>query len=108
MGKKKQEKKKEDQSISAFKKRSEKGLIIDTSPDPMICDTGNSDAPVVLETRLGGYRRADSIVFSMRMRQDVLEHFKQLAREKSVSEHRDVSYQQLITEAALKSYPMEK
>ena len=108
MAKKKQGKKKKDESISTFKKRSEKGLITDTSPNPMICDTDNSDAPVVLETSLGGYRRSDSIVFSMRMRQDILEHFKQLAREKSVSERRDVSYQGLITEAALKTYPMEK
>lgn len=101
-------KKKKNESIKDFRERVAKSEIMDTTPDPMICDTGGYSGPTILETRLGGHRKADSIVFSMRMGQRELDHFKQLAREKSAKDHVDVSYQQFITDAALKSYPMPK
>jgi hypothetical protein len=99
-------KRKKNESIKDFRERVAKSEILDTTAGEMMCETGGGQPDILLETRLGSHRKADTIVFSMRMGQRELDHFKQLAREKSATDHKDVSYQQFITEAALENHPI--
>ena len=100
-------KKKKNESIADLRKRMSDQEIMNTSPDPIICDTENN-ANILLETRLGNYREANDIVFSMRMNGDLLKHIKQIAREKSVELKRDVPYQFLMIQAIEEKYPIPK
>ena len=104
---KKKSNEKENKTISAFKKRSERDLIQDTSAGPMICDTDNSNADIILETRLNNYRKTNTVVFSMRMNEDLLNRVKQRAREKSAELKADVPYQLLIIQAVEERYPVK-
>ena len=101
-------KRKKNESIKDFRERVSKDEIMDTAPDPMICDTGGSNANIILETRLGNYRDANDMVFSMRMNGDLLKHIKQIAREKSVELKANVPYQLLMIQAIEEKYPMSK
>jgi len=51
---------------------------------------------------------SDSIVFYMRMKKDLLDRVKQIARERSYKEQLDITYQMLICEAVSEKYPLEK
>jgi hypothetical protein len=83
-------------------------LIQDTSAPPLICDVTAQDEDVnedgIIEKKLKDYR-LNTVVFSMRMEQDLLTHIKQIAREKSAKLHIDVPYQMLISEAVIEKYP---
>ena len=87
--------------------------ILDTSEPPMNLDVTapdmdvRSDGLIVQEGRSNALP-ADSIVFYMRMRQDLLNHIKQIARELSYKEQKDITYQMLICEAVEEKYPINK
>jgi len=102
-------KRKKNESIAEFRKRVSNAEICDTSAPPVNLDVTARDEDVnengIIETRLKNYRK-DTIVFSMRMEQDLLDHIKQVAREESVRMKRDVPYQILIAEAVKDKYPM--
>jgi cytidylate kinase len=99
-------KRKQNESIRDFRERVSKDEIMDTSPDPILCDTSNDNSNIVLETRLNNYRGSNDMVFSMRMNGDLLDHIKQIAREKSVELKKDVPYQLLIIQAVEEKYPL--
>ena len=99
-------KRKKNESIKDFRERVSKDEIMDTTADPIMCDTGGSNANIILETRLGNYRDANDMVFSMRMNGDLLKHIKQIAREKSAKLKADVPYQLLMIQAIEEKYPM--
>ena len=99
-------KRKKNESIKEFRERVSKSEIMDTTPDPMICETGKGDDSIILETRLGNYREANTMVFSMRMNEDLLNHIKQVAREKSVELKANVPYQLLMIQAIEEKYPV--
>jgi len=107
-------KKKKNESIEELRKREADKEIMDTTADKMVLDLNKRDDiyadvnSVIIETALEKHRRPDSMVFSMRMLPDELEHFKQLAREESAKKKQDVPYQRFIVDAALKLYPMSK
>ena len=96
------------------KKSKKDSIITDTSAPPMVLDTEAKDPDVqsnsllTQEARLHPSVPSDSIVFSMRMKKDLLDHVKQLARKKSYEEKRDISYQSLIAEAVEEKYPMQE
>jgi hypothetical protein len=101
-------KRKKNENIVDLRKRASDQEIMDISPDPIICDTDNSDANIILETRLNGYRQDNTRVFSMRMNEDLLTHIKQIARKKSVELKRDVPYQFLMIQAIEEKYPLSE
>jgi len=92
--------------------KAQNSLIQDTSADPILLDVNAKDENVnndgIIENRLKNHRGSNTIVFSMRMDQDLLNHIKQIARKQSVKERIDVPYQMLISEAVLEKYPMPK
>jgi len=101
-------KRKKKESVTEFRDRVSKDEIMDTTADPMICETGSGNADIILETRLGNYRSANDMVFSMRMNGDLLKHIKQIAREKSAGLKADVPYQLLMIQAIEEKYPLPK
>ncbi len=102
-------KRKKKESIADFRKRVSNTEICDTSPPPLALDITAKDEDVnangIIETRLKNYRK-DTIVFSMRMEQDLLDHIKQVAREKSAELKADVPYQLLMIQAIEEKYPI--
>ena len=97
-------KRKKNESIAELRKRASEKEIMDISPPPMVPDLEAKDENInkngTMETSPGAHRKPDTMVFSMRMLPDELFHFKQLAREKSAKEYKDVSYQRSVqTEA---------
>lgn len=92
--------------------RMENNIIQDTSAGPIILDLNEKDLNVdskgILDTERTSKKAFDSIVFSMRMNIDLLNHIKQIAREKSFKEKRDISYQSLISDAVEEKYPLPK
>ncbi|MHA1470882.1 MAG: hypothetical protein ACTSSP_10030 [Candidatus Asgardarchaeia archaeon] len=91
-------------------KKKKKDEILDTSAPPIDLDVTVKDEDVdengLVDLNIQKHRSPDTVVFSMRMLPEELEHFKQLARKQSVRTKKDVPYQRFITEAALKQYPM--
>lgn len=102
-------KRKKNESIAEFRKRTSDAEIMDTSAPPVDLDITAPDEDVnengIIETRLKNYRK-DTIVFSMRMEQDLLDHIKQVAREKSAELKVDVPYQLLMIQAIEEKYPI--
>lgn len=100
-------KRKKNESIAEFRKRTSDAEIMDTSAPPVDLDTTSKDDDVnedgIIETRLKNYRVND-MVFSMRMNQDLIERVKQAAREESVRLKKDVPYQLLISMAVEDKY----
>ena len=45
---------------------------------------------------------------SIKMHEDILQHLRQLARVQSVEQHKDITYSDLLREAVLKTFPMDK
>ena len=91
--------------------RRKRNDILDTSAPPIDLDVTAADPdvqPDSLLTTEAKLHPPDSVVVAFRMKGDVQEHFKQLAREKAFKEKKDVKYQQLIIEGALRTYPMQK
>lgn len=105
-------KRKKNESLADLRKRNSDKEIMDTKADEMVLDLNKRDDiysqpdSIIIETALEKHRRPDSMVFSMRMLPEELEHFKQLAREYSVKLKKNVPYQRFIVIAALQSYPM--
>jgi len=81
-------------------------LIQDTSAPPINLDvTAKDEEDKITEAKL---HPADCITFYMRVRKDLLDHIKQIARERSYNEQKDITHQMLIIDALEKIYPMEK
>ena len=83
-------------------------IIQDTSAGDLILDLNAEDPDVdsngIIETNISKYRKNDSIVFSMRMEASLLEGVRQIARERSAKEKKNISYQKLIEEAVREKY----
>ncbi len=87
--------------------RKRNDIIQDTSAPPINLDVNAPDLEnTLLESRLHP-SPADSIVFYMRLPKVLLDHVKQIARERSYKEVKDITYQMLIAEAIADKYPME-
>ncbi len=83
--------------------------ILDTSPDPLIVDTSiKPDLLMTIESRLHPNIPSDTIVFSMRMDKDLLDHIKQVAREISFKTKKNIGYQTIINEAVMEKYGIKK
>ena len=76
-------------------------MLDTTAKDPDV----NPDGLITLEGRLHP-NPPDSMVFSMRMSQRLLNHIKQKARELSYKEQKDITYQMLIAQAVEEKYPI--
>ena len=104
-------KKKKNESIAELRTRTSGEEIMNISAPPMTLDVNAKDEDVnkdgIIEQRLKNHR-ANNMVFSMRMDQDLLNHIKQVARQESARLKIDVPYQMLIAEAVEEKYPEEK
>ena len=88
--------------------RKKNDIIQDTSAPPMNLDVNAPDPDnEITEAKLHP-SPADSIVFYMRLPKKLLDHVKQIARERSYKEKKDITYQMLIAEAITNKYPMEE
>jgi len=90
-------------------KRKQKNIICDTSQPPIDIDVNAKDEDpenVTIEARLHP-NPPDSQVFYMRMSGTLLNHVKQVARERSYHEQQDITYQMLICEAVAEKYPVD-
>lgn len=93
-------------------KKRKDDIIQDTSAPPMICDVNAKDEEegsvlVPTEGRLKSPTH-NTVTVYFRMDADVQEHFKQIAREIAYKEGKDITYQQVMVEAALQVHPMGK
>ena len=88
------------------RKRLKNDIIQDTSAPPINLDvTAKDEENKITEAKL---HPSDSITFYMRAKKDLLDHIKQIARERSYNEQKDITYQMLITDALEKVYPLPK
>ena len=88
------------------KRKKKNDLIQDTSAPPMNLDvTAKDEEDKITEAKL---HPCDSITFYMRAKKDLLDHIKQIARERSYNEQKDITYQMLINDALEKAYPMSE
>jgi len=96
-----------------MEKKKEKDGILDTRADEMVLDLHKRDDiyadtnSIIIETNLKEFRE-NTMVFAMRMNEDLLNHVKQKAREMSAKEKTDITYQMLISEAVANRYPLPK
>jgi hypothetical protein len=91
--------------------RKKKNEILDTRSGDLILDINAPDEDRTMEglLRLETIRtNSDTNTVSFRMPTIVLDHAKQLAREISVKEKRDIHYQKLILESFLRVHPMKE
>jgi len=104
-------KRKKNESISEFRKRTEKDNIMDTSAGEMVLDI---NAPVEgrtiegLLTLQNEYQTRDNITVSWRVPEEVMEHAKRIAMKESLERKENIHYQKLVMGCFLDKYPMEK
>ena len=93
-------------------KRKKKNNILDTKAGDIVLDINspNDDVEADGVTLKNGGKSIgpNTMTFYMRMNVDLLDHIKQIARERSYNEQKDITYQMLIIDALEKAYPMEK
>ncbi len=103
-------KRKKNESIADLRKRESEKEILDTTAGEMILDTNVSEEgrtiEGVLNLTLDGIR--NDMTFSFRTNSKILDHIKQVARDVSSKEKKDVNYQKLMVSTFLDVYPMEK
>ena len=95
-------------------KRKKKEEVLDTKAGDIMLDTNapNDDVEQDGVTLKGGSTSkqisSDAITCYMRISKDLLDHIKQIARERSYNEQKDITHQMLIIDALEKVYPMSK
>lgn len=103
-------KRKKNESIADLRKRVSDKNILDTSAGEMILDVNAKDEEKtvegVLNLTLDGVR--NDMTFSFRTNEDIWKHIKQVARDASAKENKDINYQKLMVSTFLDKYPMEK
>jgi len=104
-------KRKKNESLAEFRKRNEKGDILDTKAGEMMLDL---DAPVEGRTIEGlltlqrDYHRSDNITVSWRIPDDVLKHAQKVAMKESLKNKETIHYQKLVLGCFLGQYPMDE
>ncbi len=104
-------KRKKNESIADFRKRTDADLIQDTSADPLLCDTNAPEEGRTIEgllTLTRDLKRSDNITISWRIPDDVLKHAQRVAMEESLKNKENIHYQKLVLGCFLEKYPMEK
>jgi hypothetical protein len=96
------------------KRDTKKDDILNTSAGELMLDINKKDPDVqpdsllTIEARLHPNIPANTMVFSMRMEEDLLNHVKQIAREMSYKSKKNISYQAVINDAVISKYPLPK
>jgi hypothetical protein len=92
-------------------KRKKKENILDTSPDPLLCDLNAPDEDRTIEGLLRlerNYVPSDNQTVSWRIPSEVFKHAKTVAMQESLKQGKDVHYQKLVMACFLEKYPMPK
>ena len=104
-------KRKKDESIADFRKRTSNAEILDTTADDVVLDITASEEGRTIEgllTLKRDYRTSDNITVSWRIPKQVMERAKAIAREEGLKKKEDIHYQKLIMGCFLEMYPMPK
>ena len=104
-------KRKKNETIAEFRKRTDKDTILDTKAGEMMLDI---EAPAEGRTIEGlltlqrDFRKSDNITVSWRIPSQVMEHAKSVARKEGLKKKEDIHYQKLIMGCFLEKYPLPK
>ena len=103
--------KRKNESIAEFRKRTEKDSIMDTTAGDMMLDITAPDEEKTTEGLLRLERRytpSDNMTVSWRIPTEVLEWAKEVARTEGVNQKKDIHYQKLIMGCFLDKYPLSE
>ena len=104
-------KRKKNESLAEFRKRTDKDIILDTKAGEMMLDL---NAPVEgrtiegLLTLQNDYDTRDNITVSWRVPKEVMDHAKRVAMKESLKRKENIHYQKLVMGCFLDNYPMPK
>jgi hypothetical protein len=102
-------KRKKNETIAEFRKRTSSTDILDTTAGDMMLDINASDEDKTIEgllTLQRDFRKSDNITVSWRIPQQVMDHAKTIAREEGLKKSEDIHYQKLIMGCFLEKHPI--